>query len=340
MPQIWAALPRVNGQNMAMNKYILPILGCGLLVAATAVHYATKLPVAKAALDLDPSASVERNCASLAKGTSAWLARLPGIQDGSTFSMFLMGLDSVNAQATLALERAVPVPSDVIIGANAQEYQAAMDNLTHDIERNCEASAIEGEQAPTASLSAALTEDLTAQRSAALAAELSQQPNIALAAIVHALASRVLLHASTEDTSVQVAATAQFFGRVEGSKAMARMEAVREDWSRQIPGTPEELWQWCLEQTQGALLKLLAVCGAHTIDAVQEKQDRPDCARLQHADRLAAAVGLDLKEWFTPDEKSYFGRINKPELLKTLQEAKGQTPSPSWEKLKKSELAA
>jgi hypothetical protein len=121
-----------------MTKYILPTILSVALIGTTAIHYWTKLAIAKVALSLDPSASVERNCASYAKGSVAWLASRPGIQEGSTVSMFLMGLDAVNTQASLAFDQAIPVPSDVVIGGKPEEYRASMGDLEHEIEHQCE----------------------------------------------------------------------------------------------------------------------------------------------------------------------------------------------------------
>jgi ParB family chromosome partitioning protein len=194
----------------------------------------------------------------------------------------------------------------------------------------------EGDQSPA--LSAALIESLTAHRSAALAAELQQRPDVALAAIVHAFASRLLRHGLADGSSLEVTASSQSLRRVEGSKAHQQIETAREKWSRALP-VEGDLWAWCLEQKQGVLLDLLAFCAATTINAVQVKSDRPECGRLRHADKLAAAVGLDMKAWFTPDAPNYFSRISKPQILDAIREAKGQPPAPAWEKLKKAELA-
>jgi ParB family chromosome partitioning protein len=190
---------------------------------------------------------------------------------------------------------------------------------------------------PTA-LSAALVESLTAHRSAALAAELQQRPDVALAAVVHAFASRLLRNGIAESSSLQFAASSQSLHRVEGSKALAQIEAAREKWSRMLP-EEGDLWAWCLAQKQGVLLELLAFCAATTINAVRLKSDRPESERLRHADKLAAAVGLDMKAWFTPDAPNYFNRVSKPQILDAIREAKGQPPAPAWEKLKKAELA-
>ena len=187
-------------------------------------------------------------------------------------------------------------------------------------------------------LSAALVESLTAQRSAALAAELQQRPDVALVAVVHAFALSVMREGARSEGNLRVTASAQSLHRVKGSKAFDHMEQAREKWSKILPGEAE-LWVWCLEQKQAVLLDLLAFCAATTVNAVRLKTDRADGDRLQHADRLAAAVGLDMKAWFTPSAENYFGKVNKPQILDAIREVKQQPPAPAWEKLKKAELA-
>ena len=193
------------------------------------------------------------------------------------------------------------------------------------------------EQSPA--LSSALVESLTAHKSAALAAELVQRPDIALATVVHAFASRVLLDGCNGENVLQITVSPQSLHRVEGSKSLGQMEAARQKWGGKIPADANKLWAWCLVQDKAVLLDLLAFCAAASINAVRGKSDRPDAARFGHADKLAAAVGLDMKLWFTPDATNYFSRVSKPQILDALREAKGQPPAPAWEKLKKAELA-
>jgi ParB family chromosome partitioning protein len=198
----------------------------------------------------------------------------------------------------------------------------------------------EAEEPQATALSASLVEDLTAQKSAALGAALAQRPEIALAATVHALASSVVLNGSKDDRALQLAASPQTRQRAESSKALAQMDAAREQWLKTIPGDQKALWAWCLKQKQEVLLKLLAFCTAATVNAVRGKHDRADCERLQNADALAVALKLDMKEWFTPDAPNYFVRVGKTQILDALKEGRKEPPAPAWEKLKKAELAA
>ncbi len=192
-----------------------------------------------------------------------------------------------------------------------------------------------GEQ--PAGLSAALVESLTAHRSAALAATLLDAPDIGLATVVYALVLEIFSH--RQDTVLEVSGKNQSLHRVEGSVAFQRLEQARENWGQRIPGTPDDIWTWCLEQDQAVLLDLLTFCAACTVNAVQRKPDRPDCARLEHARKLGGALALDMKAWFTPTADNYFSRVSKPQIFDALTAARKQPSAPAWEKLKKAELA-
>jgi ParB family transcriptional regulator, chromosome partitioning protein len=127
--------------------------------------------------------------------------------------------------------------------------------------------------------------------------------------------------------------------RVEGSKALAQIFAAKEKCSERIPAEPEKFWLWCLKQKTETLLNLLACCAALTVDTIRTNNDRPDIDRLQHGDQLAAALKLDMQDWFTPTAENYFNRVGKQQMLDAIREAKGQPHAPALEKLKKGELA-
>jgi ParB family transcriptional regulator, chromosome partitioning protein len=204
--------------------------------------------------------------------------------------------------------------------------------------KNANSSDTAGEAEQSAGLSASLVESLTAHKSAALAASLLDAPDKGLAAVVYALVLDVFRH--RHDTALKFSATAQSLQRVEGSTAFQRLETARETWGQRIPGTPGDIWCWCLEQDQAVLLDLLTFCAASTLNAVQMKADRPDTARLVHASQLAAVLRLDMTAWFMPTAENYFNRVSKIQILEALQEARQQPPAPAWGNLKKAELAA
>jgi ParB family chromosome partitioning protein len=84
---------------------------------------------------------------------------------------------------------------------------------------------------------------------------------------------------------------------------------------------------------------LLAHCVSLTVNAVGEPhQPRRDAIR--HADRLAAALSLNMHEagWETRAD-NYLGRVTKPRILDAVREAKGDGTARLIEHLKKTDMA-
>jgi ParB family transcriptional regulator, chromosome partitioning protein len=234
---------------------------------------------------------------------------------------------SIDHQGKVKIERGFVRPEDMPSKIGKAKIATTSDS-----------SGAEGEAEQPAGLSASLVESLTAHKSAALAASLLDAPDKGLAAVVYALVLDVFRH--RHDTALKFSATVQSLQRVEGSTAFQRLEAARETWGHRIPGTPKDIWGWCLEQDQAVLLDLLTFCAACTLNAVQMKTDRPDAPRLVHAARLATTLHLDMTAWFMPTAENYFNRVSKVQILEALQEARQQPPAPAWGNLKKAELAA
>lgn len=214
------------------------------------------------------------------------------------------------------------------------------EDMPKKVNANAPATTAEGKADATeqqSEFSAALIEGLTAHKSAALAATLLDSPEVGLASVVYAMVLEVFSHGGT--SSVQVQASSQSLHRVEGSAAFQALEQARESWGEQLPGNPNDLWDWCLKQDQAVLIDLLTFCAASSLNAVQLKADRPDGARLAHAGKLASALKLDMTGWFKPTAENYFNRVSKPQIMAALQEARNQPPAPAWDKLKKADLA-
>lgn len=194
------------------------------------------------------------------------------------------------------------------------------------------------EVAETSTLPASLIESLTLHKTAAISAELINRPDIALASLVHTLAAQELLGGASGNACLQVYTTTMSLRGVEGTKAFDAMTSAEENWGSKIPGTPDALWAWCLEQDQPVLLDLLAFCLARSVNAVRTKRDGADDHRFAHADRLADTLKLDMAAWFTPTAENYFAKVSKTGILEALTEAKGDI-APAWSKAKKGELA-
>ena len=88
------------------------------------------------------------------------------------------------------------------------------------------------------------------------------------------------------------------------------------------------------------LLDLLAFCASGTVNAVRTKVDRHEAERFAHADQLAAALRLDMADWFQPTAENYFSRIGKAGIIAALRRRKAAPPprgrrrrSPNWPRL-------
>jgi ParB family chromosome partitioning protein len=185
--------------------------------------------------------------------------------------------------------------------------------------------------------SAQLVQQLTEARSAAIGVRLSECPDIALAATVHALVSCAFVHCE-RDRALQLSGNVSHYRQPSpGAEALEEKAAL---WEERMPGVPSARWEWCLSQDRETLLALLAFCAGRMVNAVQKKDDRPDCELLAGAGRLATALQLDMKAWFCPTAENYFSRVSKQQILADIAEATQRPAKHSWDKLKKSELAA
>ena len=189
--------------------------------------------------------------------------------------------------------------------------------------RNAADSGGKGETAAPC-FSAALIEDLTAHRTAALQAVVADNPKAALVAVVHALTLGVFYANPQTNSVVRIAARVAYLDRsaegIEEAKARKQLAATTKAIGKRLPKDDGKLWGWLIEQDQKTLLAILAVCAGHTVDAVAKKHDP---VPLGHADQLAAALKLDMAEYWQPTAAGYFGRVSKTQVLDAVAEAAG-----------------
>jgi ParB family transcriptional regulator, chromosome partitioning protein len=231
--------------------------------------------------------------------------------------------------------------AELIRGLLRKEDEAALVQDGTGTEKALTATTPNTEADEVSSYSAALIESLTQHKTAAIAIELSRQPAIALAAVVHSLILGEFgldLHFHRAKSSVQVFSRQAYLADATGSTALASLEQKKIEWADQFPTSAEELFPWCLNQTQSKLLELLAYCVSRTVHGVQTKTDN-DPARLQHADEMARALGCDITKWFMPTAENFFLRVSKSKIADAMAEA-GNPISADGMKGKKAELAA
>lgn len=192
-----------------------------------------------------------------------------------------------------------------------------------------------GAEAPSADeaerpLSERLVTQLTAHRTAALQALVAQSPAVALAALLLALVPQVFM--SPEDRYRYSAAAKisltnnrgcgrQAADDLEGSRAWVSLEESIGRWQERLPGEGEDLFSWLQNLSQADQLDLLAVCVAHSVNTVEQREESAGHA-LAH--QLAAAVGLDMADWWEPTAGSYLASVPKSRRMAAVREAVGE----------------
>jgi ParB family transcriptional regulator, chromosome partitioning protein len=181
-----------------------------------------------------------------------------------------------------------------------------------------------------AELSNALCADLTAQRTAALRAVLAGNVPVALATLAHALVSPVFYPGYAENPldvrGVSPCLNGEGINDNRGSKDMADRHTA---WLQRLPQDEGALWDWLIALDPAALADLIAYCAAATV--------KPE--RGPHIDRVAAAAGLDLAQWWTPSAKGYFSRVSKAQIVEAVREGAGEQAAATIGDLKKAEMA-
>jgi ParB family chromosome partitioning protein len=192
-------------------------------------------------------------------------------------------------------------------------------------------------------LSDRLAEDLTAHRTAALRTVLAGNTDVALTAVVHALALPIFFPHGTKSCLTLKLDSASLQGSAEGiedSAAAVKMAGRRDYWLLHLPEIPQGLWNWLLVQDTATRLELLAYCAGCSVNAVQKRHERDGTDRLDHAVRLACALGLDMTQWWQPTAQSYFRHVPKPRILEAVREGVTPEAADNLAKLKKDALAA
>ena len=110
----------------------------------------------------------------------------------------------------------------------------------------------------------------------------------------------------------------------ETSRAWVAFVERLEEWRKRLPSSTADLWGWIVEQDRDTLLSLLAFCAASTVDVIVKAGGAKPGGTHRHGDRLAAALGLDMADWWAPTAEGYFGRINKAQIVEAAREACGE----------------
>ncbi len=176
--------------------------------------------------------------------------------------------------------------------------------------------------------------DLSAHKTAAMRASLADQPRMAFLLLLHALTSRVFLGRGLDCLEIRVTETAldRASQTVGASKAMQALLAHQSQWAERMPDA-DNLWSWLLSLEESERHGLLAYCVAVSVNALCASQGEPE-----GADRLAAILALDMKQWWSADE-GFFSRLTKSDVIEAVGQVRGEEAARRLADLKKSELA-
>jgi ParB family chromosome partitioning protein len=197
-----------------------------------------------------------------------------------------------------------------------------------------------------------LVMELTAHRTLALQDAVAAHPRVAMTALLHKLCVDAFhrtygpgcLEAGVRHVQLSIQAPEL------KESAPAKSIAARHDaWKADVPADDAALWDWLVALDDASRLALLAHCISSGVNALFEKIDRhggPSITahglqrRLDQADRLARAVGLDMVEaGWRPTVDNYLGRVTKGRILDAVREARGESSAQLIDHLKKSEMA-
>ena len=195
---------------------------------------------------------------------------------------------------------------------------------------------------PKDALPDTLTAELTAHRTMALRNSLGQQPEIALKSVVHALALGAFFPHSDAKSCLQITGQSPSLTRyapeIEESEAAKAIAARHAEWNMRLPAEPNALWDYILGFDQDECLALMAHCASLTVDAVTLKH-RANVTSLDHADQLALAVQLDMRELWKPTAQGYFSRVSRDRILDAVREAVSPQAADNIASLKKAAMA-
>ena len=198
-----------------------------------------------------------------------------------------------------------------------------------------------GEGAGASTHAESLVKKLTAHKTKALQVLLSDNTHVALAALAHTLVQQLVtggLHRTVSALNIRAldcdGSLKGVADDIEASRAWGELASRLDNWRERIPCDADKLLPWLVGQPQDTLLELLALCSALSVNAMSGRE-------ADHTgDALAAAVGLDMADWWTPSAGSYLTQVPKARIVEAVTEAVSVEKAAPLAKLKKGEAVA
>jgi ParB family chromosome partitioning protein len=189
--------------------------------------------------------------------------------------------------------------------------------------------------------SEALTKRLAAHRTIALQAMLATNTTVALASVVNVFVLRTFgadypREASALQVTPQLSAFAleAMADDLKASRAWKAVQQTKEAWRARLPEPQGEWLGWLIGLRQAELIDLLALCGALTVNAL------PGAGAAGSANAIAAALGLDMADWWEPTAEAYLNHVPKAQIIAALKEAGPELAGGGVEAMKKDALVS
>ncbi|MBE1206227.1 ParB N-terminal domain-containing protein [Aminobacter carboxidus] len=197
-----------------------------------------------------------------------------------------------------------------------------------------------------------LVTELTAHRTLALRNALADNPHVAITALLHKLVSDAFQHRMYKG-AMEASVSHVFFPvqdeTLKDSPSARAVHERHEAWAGDIPAEDDLLWDWLVALDDTSCMALLAHCVSYGVNALYEKpnpysgngvsQHGLD-KRLNQADRLARATGLDMVDvGWRPTVGNYLGRVTKSRILQAVREGAGEQAAQLIDHLKKGDMA-
>ena len=118
------------------------------------------------------------------------------------------------------------------------------------------------------------------------------------------------------------------------SRAWQVVQQAKQAWREQLPDQQGEWLGWLGGRAQAELIDLLALCSALTVNVLPGA----GASARASANAIAAAVGLDMAEWWEPTAAGYLNHVPKAQIVAALKEAGPDLAGVGVESLKKDAL--
>lgn len=248
---------------------------------------------------------------------------------------------------TVRVERGFVRAEDEALAFPKSEDDAedADDGVEGDAEQDEDGDEIEpveeDNEEPGKPISDSLTRDLSAHRTLALRVALGERPDLALIALTHTLTAQ-LFYSYAEAGCLEVRPTVTPLGShadgIEDTPLAAKANEAREAWAERMPRDVADLWGFIVGLDDDKRVALLAHCASRTVNALRLPWDRKP-RTLQTADRLAAALALDVAKDWTPTVDSYLGRVTKAHIVEAVSEGVSEDAARRIADMKKPDMA-